>query len=292
MKTQKEKIIIVIASISIVASFVYNAYLFYKTQNDKNTLEKEKETLDNALRIAQKNYITQKDQKEAILVILGAERQNSSYIQNQIQDITSTVGQLKKLSQTDVELLKKYSKVYFLNENYIPKNLIPIDAQYLNNKNKNILIVQDIYPKLKKMLDDARLENIDLQILSGYRSFSEQESLKSSYKVTYGYGANKFSADQGYSEHQLGTTIDFTTSKIGGVLSGFEKTEAYKWLNNNAYKYGFAISYPKNNNYYIFEPWHWRFVGISLAKRLHDENLYFYDTSQRDIDQYLGQIFD
>ncbi|MEK7495870.1 MAG: D-alanyl-D-alanine carboxypeptidase family protein, partial [Patescibacteria group bacterium] len=64
------------------------------------------------------------------------------------------------------------------------------------------------------------------------------------------------------------------------------------WLTENAYKYGFILSYPKQNTYYRFEPWHWRFVGVALATKLHDGNKYFYDLSQREIDQYLVSIFD
>ena len=108
----------------------------------------------------------------------------------------------------------------------------------------------------------------------------------------YGSGANKFSADQGYSEHQLGTTVDFTTPDIGAGFSKFETTAAYTWLTDNAYKYGFALSYPKNNAYYQFEPWHWRFVGVELATKLHNDNMYFYDLNQRIIDTYLVYIFD
>ena len=117
--------------------------------------------------------------------------------------------------------------------------------------------------------------------------------MKSTYKFTYGSGtANAFSADQGYSEHQLGTTVDFTTEAIGGAFAGFDKTSAYTWLNENAYRYGFVLSYPKNNTYYVFEPWHWRFVGVALATRLHSENRNFYDLDQREIDQYLISLFD
>jgi hypothetical protein len=121
---------------------------------------------------------------------------------------------------------------------------------------------------------------------------NEQASLKSAYTTSYGSGANKFSADQGYSEHQLGTTLDFNTTKRSSVLSGFDKTPEYKWLTENAYKYGFVISYPKENKYYIYEPWHWRFVGISLATRIHDDNTYLYALDQRDIDTYLINLFD
>jgi len=134
--------------------------------------------------------------------------------------------------------------------------------------------------------------NIDLKIVSAYRSFYDQLVTKISYKTLYGSGANQFSADQGYSEHQLGTTIDFTTAKLDGLSLQFENQDAYAWLRGNAYKFGFVLSYPKNNSYYQYEPWHWRFVGIALATKLHDENKNFYDLTQREIDQYLISLFD
>ena len=276
----------------IVASICFDSYIFWKIREENISLKNETVTYEEAIVSLQKRLNKEYGEKDAIKTLLTVERQNSDYIQNQIQDITSTVGQLKKLSETDVELLKKYSKVYFLNENYTPQKLTDVPQEYLNVKTKQVQVHSDVYPHLKNMLDEAKKEGANIQILSGYRSFDTQASLKSSYKVSYGSGANKFSADQGYSEHQLGTTLDFTTEKISSVLSGFEKTNEYKWLSANAYKYGFILSYPKNNTYYIYEPWHWRFVGITLATKLHEQNLNFYDASQRDIDQYLANIFD
>ena len=129
-------------------------------------------------------------------------------------------------------------------------------------------------------------------MVSAYRSFQYQAQLKGQYLVTYGTGANTFSADQGFSEHQLGTAVDFTAPGLGGGLDGFGETEAYEWLTENAHKYGFILSYPPNNQFYVFEPWHWRFVGEDLAKDLHDDNAYFYDWDQREIDEYLISIFD
>jgi D-alanyl-D-alanine carboxypeptidase len=136
---------------------------------------------------------------------------------------------------------------------------------------------------------------VQLKIISAYRSFGEQATLKAEYKVTYGSGANAFSADQGYSEHQLGTAIDLTTDKDGNAFSnakgGFDSTNGYTWMNDNAYKYGFVLSYPKGNAYYQYEPWHWRFVGVALATRLHDNGQHFYDLDQREIDGYLALMF-
>ena len=89
-----------------------------------------------------------------------------------------------------------------------------------------------------------------------------------------------------------GTTIDFTTPKIGAVLTGFDSTPSFAWLKEHAYEYGFILSYPKGNGHFVFEPWHWRYIGITLAKRLHDEGKNFYDLDQRSIDNYLVNIFD
>ena len=78
----------------------------------------------------------------------------------------------------------------------------------------------------------------------------------------------------------------------GCEISGFDKTPEYKWLKENAYKYGFIISYPAGNNYYKYEPWHWRFVGKDLASDLQKEVKFFYDLDQREIDEYLISLFD
>jgi LAS superfamily LD-carboxypeptidase LdcB len=146
---------------------------------------------------------------------------------------------------------------------------------------------------MKEMIDATNDEGLGLLITSAYRSFGTQASLKAAYKVTYGTSAaNRFSADQGYSEHQLGTTVDFTTAKTGDLSGSFDKTPEFAWLNTNAYRNGFVLSYPQTNKYYIYEPWHWRYVGIDLATKLHTDNEHLYDVDQREIDGYLISIFD
>lgn len=231
---------------------------------------------------------------------ISAEKQNVGVLQqqlgvykDQVGTISGTVSTLQKLSKTDPELLQKYSKVFFLNEHYSPPRLISIPNEYKYSDTKPLQIHTDVWPYLKRMVDDAAKNDIKIYVSSAFRSFNEQSALKGQYSVTYGSGtANQFSADQGYSEHQLGTTLDFTTTGINGGLDGFENTKAYTWLLANAYKYGFVLSYPKNNTYYVFEPWHWRYVGIKLATDLHDQGKFFYDLDQRKIDEYLVNVFE
>lgn len=228
---------------------------------------------------------------------LDAERQSLSEklgaFEENVENISDTVGTLEKLSRTDPELLQKYSKVFFLNEHYAPERVVEIPAEYGYSANRAYQIHAGVWSHLKRLLDRAKRDGVDLYIFSAFRSFDEQNALKGAYTVTYGAGtANQFSADQGYSEHQLGTAVDFMTTGIGGSLSGFGNTPAYAWLKENAHRWGFTLSYPENNAYYIYEPWHWRFVGEDLAEHLHEEGKYFYGVEQREIDKYLVDIFD
>lgn len=239
-----------------------------------------------------KSLETEQNNNSNLAQALQAEQSRNNANFNQLQQLSGTVGTLTKLSQTDRELLQKYSKVYFLNENYVPSQLTAINPQYLYNKSAAIQIHTSVVPFLMRMFTAAAGDGINLQVISGYRSFGEQAAVKTGYKMSYGSGANKFSADQGYSEHQLGTTVDLVTSENKGSFTGFDKTKAYAWLVSNAHRFGFALSYPKGNFYYIYEPWHWRFVGTTLASKLHDSNQHFYDLTQREISQHLVSIFD
>jgi len=231
---------------------------------------------------------------------LTAEKENVSSLQEklgsfeqEVGTISGTVNTLEKLSRTDPELLQKYSRVFFLNEHYTPERVVEIPKEFNYYEDRIYQIHAAVWPYLSALLNGAKAGGIELYVYSGYRSFDEQSALKGQYTVVYGAGtANQFSADQGYSEHQLGTTVDLITTGIGGTLSGFENTPAYVWLKENAYRFGFILSYPEKNGHYVFEPWHWRFVGVPLATELYNSGRSFYDLEQREIDQYLVSIFD
>jgi len=274
----RNQIIALIAGAALIGAVGYGVYNFEGLKEEKLRILSELE--ESRVRTSE---------------LLRESREQRGIIESftgQIQSLGSTVGTLEKLAATDKELLKKYSKVYFLNENYIPPALSDIEEKYIYKGSTNFEVHVKVWPYLRNLLEEAEKGDLELSVASAYRSYNEQASLKSGYKVIYGSGANQFSADQGYSEHQLGTTVDFTTEKVGGEFSKFNKDPAFDWLKNNAYKYGFVLSYPEGNTYYKYEPWHWRFVGVSLATRLHDDGKYFYDLDQREIDKYLIKLFD
>tara|TARA_B100001540_G_C15778683_1_gene629914 strand:+ start:874 stop:1740 length:867 start_codon:yes stop_codon:yes gene_type:complete len=277
-------------AVLLVITIAIESYFFYTTHTKQRVTISDLSTKNEELETS----LAQQEQEYTLLSeAFNRERERNDEIEDRLEDAEDVLGTIVKIQNTDEELLQKYSKIYFLNEHYQPADLKKIDDDYIeDSRSQEQYIHGDVRSFLEDMFEEAENDGIDLQIISAFRSFDTQNTLKTGYTVTYGSGANTFSADQGYSEHQLGTAIDLSTKELGSSYENFGETEAYTWMDENAYKYGFTLSYPENNNYYIHEPWHWRFVGRDLAKHLHRNDLYFYDMDQRDIDKYLAEMFD
>ena len=131
--------------------------------------------------------------------------------------------------------------------------------------------------KSEEMFEDAREEGLDLYIASGFRSYETQTYLYNRYVSNDGKEqADTYSARPGHSEHQSGLAFDVCDSNLSYeycIETTFDDTDAAKWLNENAYKYGFILRYPKgktDETGYIYESWHFRYVGETLAKKLYN----------------------
>jgi D-alanyl-D-alanine carboxypeptidase len=282
---------------------VTTGYLGMRAFDQNNTIEKSEIRFNEQLIALQKSESTiesleadlsnLKNDLEELLEDYEDELDRNDEFEDQIKDLAGSLDEFEKLSEIDEELLNKYSKVSFLNENYIPSRIKEIDDEYILEGKNAQFFHGDAMRFLERMFDAAERDDVDLKVISAYRSFDEQNELKGIFTQMYGEGANAFSADQGFSEHQLGTAVDITTPLVGATSQSFAQTEAYEWLLDNAHKYGFVLSYPEGNTFYIFEPWHWRFVGRDLAKDLdRDDELTFYTMDQREINKYLLEIFD
>ncbi len=135
---------------------------------------------------------------------------------------------------------------------------------------------------LEQMILDAKRESINLWISSGYRSIDLQNKLferqvereKSRAVITDAEAENraaKVVAMPGSSEHNLGLAVDFN-----GVEDNFYQTDEYKWLTENAHKYGFIERYQKKWKKYtgiVYEPWHFRYVGKENATKIKESGL-------------------
>ena len=129
----------------------------------------------------------------------------------------------------------------------------------------------------QQLIDGAKKEQIQLKIISGYRSYATQERLYDSYVQKYGQAAaDTYSARPGHSEHQTGLAADLGNSDgTCDFDTCFSNTQAGKWLAAHTHEYGFIIRYQQKQTQvtgYQYEPWHIRYVGKDLANELHSKN--------------------
>lgn len=176
------------------------------------------------------------------------------------------------LSLNELVLTNKFHR---LSENYEPDDLIDVSKVYSYGENQKLR--EDAYNAFIEMFNDAKKEDITLIINSSYRNYSDQEETYNDYSNWYGKNeADKIAARPGYSEHQTGLTVDIQT--YNSTRDNFEESDAFKWLQENAYKYGFILRYPKGLEYltgYDYESWHYRYVGKEVATYIHDNNITF-----------------
>ena len=134
----------------------------------------------------------------------------------------------------------------------------------------------------------AAADGVTVWMQSGYRSVKYQTSLyerKTKYYLDKGYdnatAREKAAAvvnPPGYSEHNCGLAADLNSPEHTGLDEGFEKTAAFRWLCEHAGDYGFILRYPKDaedKTEIIYEPWHWRYVGVENATKINASGLCF-----------------
>jgi len=132
---------------------------------------------------------------------------------------------------------------------------------------------------MKEAITDAELE---VYIMSAYRSRGRQARVFADEMELRGRTATERSvARAGHSEHQTGLAIDLLHRPHGSLrYANFQDTELFMWLTQNAHKYGFILRYPEEYQEfhgYIFEPWHWRFVGVDIATAMFNEKIVLYE---------------
>ena len=156
--------------------------------------------------------------------------------------------------------------------NHLPKNYKPSDLAYLDGAYGNKVPMRSIIkePFLELQASAKKEINIKLMPTTAFRDESFQRTLYTNYVNKEGVEkADTYSARPSYSEHQTGYTLDIVTYNAN--MSSFEKTDEFKWLQNNAYKYGFILRYPKDKEDitgYSYESWHYRYVGKDVATKI------------------------
>ena len=108
----------------------------------------------------------------------------------------------------------------------------------------------------------AQADRVVISIVSAFRSVERQAEIVRA-KLARGLSIDEIlsvSAPPGYSEHHTGRAVDLTTDGVRPLELEFEGTAAFAWLSRHAERFGFVLSYPRQNRYgYLYEPWHWCF---------------------------------
>ena len=165
-------------------------------------------------------------------------------------------------------LVNKYNQLPY---DFKQTNLVTMDRKYTAGA-KQYLLGKEAYDSFTRMADAARSEGVTLRVISAYRTESYQRNLyNKKVRATGQTNADNYSAKPGFSEHQTGLAVD-----INSTNASFDKTGAYKWLENHAHEYGYILRYPKGGKWitgYEYEPWHYRYVGVEAAKTIKAEDI-------------------
>lgn len=166
-----------------------------------------------------------------------------------------------------------------LPEDYTPSSLSAPEIKLRWHETAESMQVDTrLIEPLEQLYADAKSAGHNLMLISGFRSEEYQAELYQNYVRQHGQEeADRFSAKPGTSEHQTGLVVDL--GRVDGeceIEQCFGDTKEGKWLADNAYRYGFIIRYldgKEDETGYMYEPWHFRYVGKDLAAQLHRENL-------------------
>ena len=218
---------------------------YYKKENNKRYLAYQKENPD----LSTENIVT--------------------YVNIGIDQPYYTNTKPSKNLNTILILVNKYN---YVTEDYVPENLEPLNTIYARS---GMQLVKEAKEAFENMSQKAKEEGLNIIAMSSYRSYDYQVNLYNNYVKTDGKeAADTYSARAGYSEHQTGLAVDVYNQEL--PYTSFEETEEFNWMQENAYKYGFILRFPKDKvdiTGYQYEAWHYRYVGIKAAEYIHNHNL-------------------
>jgi len=180
----------------------------------------------------------------------------------------------REYSQWDQSVL---DPIFMLPKLYSPNDLVSVGQANLTGSGKVRRLALD---DLKAMAKSAAEAGKPIAVQSAYRSYSSQKSIFNSNVRRSGFRAAALvSARPGHSEHQLGTTIDFKSKggKAPWNVGDWGQSPAGSWMKDNAWKFGWIMSYPKGKSpgktCYRYEPWHYRYFGRDVARRINESGL-------------------
>lgn len=199
----------------------------------------------------------------------GNDNNSSDYSGSQYADSQSVSS--KGFSIQTINGITYVDGVLIANKTYsLPSDFIPQDPEVpVTSQRSTTSLDRTLMSAWRTMQADASSQGLNIYIASAYRSYSYQVNLYNSYVARDGKAAaDTYSSRPGNSEHQTGLCFD-----LNSIDDSFGDTAEGRWVNDNCYKYGFCIRFPKGKDAYTgyqYESWHLRYVGKDLAAKLYN----------------------
>jgi zinc D-Ala-D-Ala carboxypeptidase len=183
------------------------------------------------------------------------------------------------------DLLVLVSHDFGLSPDYKPDDLVALGDTFPSAVTRGYPteVRAVIIPPLTDLV--AAMHAVELRpfIVSGFRGYYDQAAARRKWEEQFPEWAHSISARPGHSEHQLGTTVDFSTPDLPAMVGekfiefhpAFASSGEGKWLAEHAHEFGFTMSYPDDRfeaTGFNYEPWHFRYVGVDLATLLHENS--------------------
>lgn len=205
----------------------------------------------------------------------GNDNNSSDYSGSQYADSQSVSS--KGFSIQTINGITYVDGVLIANKTYsLPSDFIPQDPEVpVTSQRSTTSLDRTLMSAWRTMQADASSQGLNIYIASAYRSYSYQVNLYNSYVARDGKAAaDTYSSRPGNSEHQTGLCFD-----LNSIDDSFGDTAEGRWVNDNCYKYGFCIRFPKGKDAYTgyqYESWHLRYVGKDIAEKLYQQAIGFH----------------
>jgi zinc D-Ala-D-Ala carboxypeptidase len=184
------------------------------------------------------------------------------------------------------DLLALVNHEFGLSVEFKPEDLVPL-ADYFRpavTRGYPTQVRAVIIPPLEELIAAMHAEELRPFIVSGFRSYYDQSAARQKWAEQFPEWVHNISARPGHSEHQLGTTVDFSTPDLPYMVGepfiefhpAFAVSGEGKWLAEHAQEYGFTMSYPDDRyaeTGFDYEPWHFRYIGVDLSTLLYENEV-------------------
>lgn len=190
--------------------------------------------------------------------------------------------------EVQVNIDNEWAMFLVNNQNPLPDNYDSIiETELVYTSYREYYMDARMADYMKRMLADAEKDGINLKVVSAYRTIEyQQQNFENSVQDRIAKGMTEEEAREdtarevafpGKSEHNAGLSADIMSDEYESMDDdGFKDTKAYAWLSEHAAEYGFILRYPENKEHItniIYEPWHYRFVGVYYANEIKDSGL-------------------